>query len=171
MNDAEESNLETLIVEDIVASQPSDLEDSAVQETHVEEIVDKIVDITQSVSTVSIDGNVEPADTVQHLITGPTKIKITIAKSHTEDKTASQETPKPSPKSSPKNTSNDDAESLDKVSDFSETADFDEQPPPPGEEMVTMVPADLKPKLRERKLTEYPLTRRGVGDSGLCSIM
>jgi hypothetical protein len=148
--DYDNANLETLIVEDIVAK---DVDENEMRETPVEKPMDKVVDITQSVSTVLIDGNVEPGETVQQLVTAP--IKITISKTNG------------TPKSSPKRSETSDAEKVDK---FGESVDLNEQPPPPGEEMVT-APADLKPRLRERKLTEYPPVKRSHEESALCSIM
>ena len=165
-NDLEDSNLETLHVEDIIESHEVEIDENTIVGTPVEDSSDKVVDITQSVSTVSIDGNVEPGDSVPQMIRGHTTIKLNIAKSHTEEKANSiGEASVLSPKHGGH-------ERLEKVDDFSEPVCVNEEPPPPGEEvMVTLVPADIKPKLRERKLTEYPPVKKGTGDSGLCSIM
>lgn len=71
----------------------------------------------------------------------------------------------------PKNSNSETSHSVE-ISDFSESACRSEEPPPPGEQLMEeFVPADLKPRLRERKLTEYPPVKKGTGDSGLCSIM
>lgn len=154
VNDLEEPNLETLNAEDIIAAQQEVENSPSPEPASVEEVVDRIVDITHSTNTVSIDGNVELGDSYQ-AISGPTKIKINIAKNHLEEKVVS---PKPEePKVQEDELSNDPIDN--------------EQPPPPGEEMITLVAADLKPKLKERKLTAYPPVTKGTEISGLCSIM
>lgn len=161
-NDLDEPNLETLVEASIVTAEPSEAEEKASAETAVEEpVIEKVVDITQSVSTVSIDGNVEPGESIQQVITAPTRIKINMTRSNGTVK---------SPLASPKNDEPKTVEKPETVNiGFSESAN--EEPPPPGEEMITLVAADIKPRIRERKLTEYPPVMKSVETSALCSIM
>lgn len=162
-----EPNLETLNVEDIIAAQKE--VDSLPEETAAEaepvEIADKIVDITSVPNVATIDGNIELGDSLQVVSTG-TKIKFNITKStpHNEEKV-------PSPKSP--------ANEVEPVSDTEmddlpngppkELTTINAQPLPPGEELVTA--AEIKPRLKERNLTEYPPVTKGTETSGLCSIM
>lgn len=162
-----EPNLETLNVEDIIAVQKEvdSLAEETVAEVEPVEIVDKIVDITSVPNVATIDGNIELGDSLQVVSTG-TKIKLNIAKpaTHNEEKPSSPKSP---------------ANEVEPVSDAEmddlmngppkELTTINAQPLPPGEELVTA--AEIKPRLKERKLTEYPQVAKGTETSGLCSIM
>lgn len=117
------------------------------------EIIDKIVDITHGSQIASIDGNVEVGDSPQ-VISGSTKIKINIVKTHVEEKVLS-----------PKTEENKIENNNEKVN---ESSDDVIQPLPPGEELIA---AGKKERLKDRKLTDYPPVIKGTELSGLCSIM
>lgn len=161
-NDLDEPNLETLNAEEILAVKQEIERSPSPHTPAVEEVddnednADDIVHITHSTNTVSIDGNVELGDSYQAL-SGPTKIKINIAKNHLEDKGASPKTDEPKKP---------EEEVLEEI------IDVNEQPPPPGEEVLcSLEAADIKPRLKGVTLTVYPPVVKGTETSGLCTIM
>lgn len=161
-----EPNLETLNVQEIVSvQQEADLLPNETIEEVEPVVADRIVDITNVPNVASIDGNIELSDARQVVSTG-TKIKINIAKanSHNEEKAPSPR----SPLDAVEPVSDDEFEVVS-TEPPKELTTILAQPLPPGEELVTA--AELKPRLKEKKLVEYPPVTKGTETSGLCSIM
>lgn len=162
-----EPNLETLNIQDIISvqrevdSQPTE----TIEEVEPIEIADKIVDITNVANVASIDGNIELSDALQ-VVNTSTKIKINITKA-----ASLNEEKAPSPRPPLDTVESVSGKKLDVLlkEHPKELTTILAQPLPLGEELATA--AEIKPRLKDRKLVEYPPVTRGAETSGLCSIM